>query len=86
MSEKRPLWRPSHPYAEEPPPEVRKVRSVRDGHVMVRAADVDQDGIVVPAGTCDYCEPPSTWWTWLHNGNSACWLDMDFVGPVEEVR
>lgn len=35
---------------------------------------------------CDYCDPPANLWTWVHNGATACWLDLDGIGPWKEVR
>lgn len=87
MSQERPLWRGSG-WDHEPPPEVTRLRSVKSGHVMVRAGDVPASWRheAVPAGTCEECGPPGTWWTWLHNGNSECWLEMDSVGDLIEER
>ncbi len=72
-------------FPQEPPLSVRAVMD-GEGLVMVRAGDVtDRHGVHVPAGTCDYCPAPGTWWTWLHNGNSECWLEKDFVGPMYDI-
>lgn len=79
----RPLWRGT----DEPPLYVWRVREESSGLTAVRAGDVtDRDGTFVPAGTCDYCGRAGTWWTWEHNGASACWLDLDFVGVMVEAR
>lgn len=54
---------------------------------MVRATEdiTTWQGDVIPAGTCDYCGDDGTWWTWLHNGRSECWLEMDSVGPLYDI-
>lgn len=70
----------------EPPPHVVRVRNIASGQVAVRAGDLTTPWGHMPAGTCDNCGPPGTWWTWLHNGNSECWLELDGIGPFIEVR
>ncbi len=68
-----PVWFGTGPgLAGEPPASVLQVVDQHDGKVMDRVGD------------CEHC--PGGRWRWRHNGGEDCWMDMDGIGPYEEVR
>lgn len=54
----------------EPPLEIRTVRDGDGGYLADRVE-----------GPCEYYCPAGGVWRWRHNGNSACWMDLDGIGP-----